>query len=119
MHGTVVSVRFGHGRQHAAVRVARPPGAVLLYRVSAPLGSRVRASVELPRVSVRLFAGTVRPADAESCSTLRRRTVCTVSIEWCPLPAGAWDVRVAKLGGPAGVVDVVLHVAVPPSARRA
>jgi hypothetical protein len=90
-----------------------PAGVILLYRVSAPRGSDIRASAQLPGVTVPLLITTA--AIDESCTERGLRVICTVGVEGCPLPAGTWRFRVEKLDGPAGNVKLWFQVGDPPS----
>jgi hypothetical protein len=91
-----------------------PAGVILLYRLSAPAGTRIEGTAQLPRLTVPLSIRTARSGPSSSCGVHRRRVVCTVGEEWCPTPAGTWRVHLLKLAGPAGDVTIRLHVGEPP-----
>ena len=44
-------------------------------------------------------------------------SLCTEQVKWCPFPAGRWDVRLQKLGGPPGDVTLWFVVGKPPPAK--
>jgi hypothetical protein len=58
---------------------------------------------------------TSKVGPASTCHVSESRVTCTVGEEWCPMPAGRWQVRLHKLGGPGGEVTVWFHVGQPPA----
>src|SRR5256714_14678921 len=101
-----VTLRFDRGRHSLPFRMHEPAGPIRLYRISAPWGSKLRVSAQLPRTTVplRIATGPIGPGSA--CTELRSRISYTVGQEGCPIPQGAWPLPVEKLSGPAG--DVVV-----------
>jgi hypothetical protein len=91
-----------------------PYGVILLYRLSAPLGTHILGITRLPSRSAPLAIGTPGRERTSDCHDDGTRVTCTVGEEWCPMPAGRWQVRLRKLGGPAGKVTVWFHVGQPP-----
>ncbi|MGN6378724.1 MAG: hypothetical protein ACTHNU_07210, partial [Gaiellales bacterium] len=45
-----VTFHLGSGRREATTRVQEPAGVILLYRIRAPLGTRINAWTQLPSV---------------------------------------------------------------------
>jgi hypothetical protein len=116
-HGDAQSatVHFEAGRQAASFRMHEPSGVILLYRISAPVGTEIEGSAQLPSVTVPLL---IRAEDAsESCTQAGARIICTVGEEWCPMPEGVWHFRLTKLAGPAGDVTLWFKVGPPPGQR--
>jgi hypothetical protein len=99
------TLHMHHGRQSLSFRLHQPTGVILLYRISAPRGADVHASVELPRITVPLRIGT-SGGPSGSCTDAAARVTCSVGEEGCPMPEGTWHVRVDKRAGAAG--DVIL-----------
>jgi hypothetical protein len=114
-----VTVHFAEGRQGARFTLTEPQGVVLLYRLSAPAGTDIHGSTQLPSISAPLQIGTSRPGPASSCRVHAARITCTVAEERCPMPAGTWHVRLHKLAGPAGDVTLWFRVGRPPAGRDA
>src|SRR2546423_13234855 len=54
------TIHFAGGRQSAALTMAEPDGVILLYRISAPVGARIRGTTQLPSTSAPLLIGTSR-----------------------------------------------------------
>lgn len=107
------TVRFGTGRQAVGFALREPAGVILLYRISAPAGTRVEGTTQLPATTVPLLIRTSRTGPNSSCSRHGRRVVCTVGEEGCPMPAGTWRVHLRKLAGPAGAVTIWFRVGDP------
>src|SRR5918912_4200796 len=76
------TLHFDRGRQSLSFRLDEPSGMIRLYRLVAPRGARIRASAQLPRITVPLWIAT-RPGP---CTNLGRRVSCTVGEEGCPMP---------------------------------
>ncbi len=108
-----VTVRFGGGAQTRSFRIRRPAGVILLYRIGAPAGVRIRATTRLPRVSAPLLIRTAAFAASSACAHRADRVICTVGEEACPMPGGTWVVTLAKLSGPAGAVTLRFRVGPP------
>jgi hypothetical protein len=108
------TLHFARGRRVLRFRLDEPSGVILLYRMSAPDGVRVRGSAQLPGITVplRIATGPIGPGSA--CVASPKRAVCTVGEEWCPMPAGTWRFRVEKLGGPEADVSLSFRVGQPP-----
>jgi hypothetical protein len=100
------TLHFDRGRQSLSFRLAEPPGTIRLYRLVAPGGARIRASAQLPRITVPLRIATPR----SSCTKLGTRVSCTVAEDGCPMPKGAWRFRVEKLAGPPGAVTLTFRI---------
>jgi hypothetical protein len=111
------TIHLGEGRQTASFRLPRPEGVILLYRISAPAGTNVRGYAQLPSVTVPLQIRTSRVGPSGGCTAIDDRIVCTVGMEWCPMPEGVWHFRVVKLAGPAGDVTITFKVGPPPGQR--
>jgi hypothetical protein len=109
-HREWASLHFHGGHQSLSFRLHQPAGVILLYRISAPRGTYVRAFTRLPKITVPLKIGT----RGNGCRAVGTRTVCTVGEEWCPMPEGVWHVRVDKISGPAGEVRLWFRVGSPP-----
>jgi hypothetical protein len=113
------TVQLGPGRDSAAFTIRRPQGEIVLYRIRAPRGARVRATTQIPGLTTRLAITTGRPSAVGSCRTTRSLVTCTTGEEGCPMPAATWHVRVWKLAGPAGNVTIWFRVGKPPSSEGA
>jgi hypothetical protein len=100
------TLHFDRGRQSLSFRLHQPSGTIRLYRLVAPRGARIRASAQLPRITVPLRIAT--PSSA--CSNFRTRVSCIVAEEGCPMPKGRWRFRVEKRAGPAGEVTLTFRV---------
>ena len=111
------TIHFAEGRQSAAVTMSEPDGVILLYRISAPVGARIRGTTQLPSITVPLVIGTFRVGPSSSCHVDASRVTCTVGEEWCPMPAGAWHLRLRKFAGPAGDVTVWFRLGQPPAKK--
>ena len=109
-----MTIHFDTGRQSRTFTMREPHGVILLYRIEAPAGARVRGTSQLPRVTVPLVIATSRTGASSSCHARAARITCTVGEEWCPMPAGVWRIRLHKLAGPAGNVTVWFRVGAPP-----
>jgi hypothetical protein len=108
------TVHFDEGRQALSFRLHEHGGVILLYRISAPRGVKVRGSARLPGVTVPLQIATVPTGPSSSCTKLGARVSCTVGEEWCPMPDGEWRFHIEKLAGPSGDVTVWFRVGKPP-----
>jgi hypothetical protein len=95
-------------------RMHEPRGVILLYRIQAPAGTRIRGTSQLPPLTVPLSIATSRVGPSSSCYTRAARITCTVGEEWCPMPAGVWRIRLHKLDGPPGPVTIWFRVGLPP-----
>lgn len=104
------TIRFGAGRQAVGFALQEPAGTILLYRISAPAGTRVEGTTQLPHLTVPLLIRTSRTGPSSSCSRHGPRLVCTVGEEGCPMPEGTWRVHLRKLAGPAGAVTIWFRV---------
>ncbi len=105
-----VVVRFGPGGATRAVWLHEPAGQIRLYRLRAPAGTRVRATVRLPGLTVPLEIDTRDNGPSGACARGTSQVFCTVSEEGCPMPAGRWRVRITKRAGPAGAVTLWFRV---------
>jgi hypothetical protein len=114
-NASTATVRFGGGHELRALVLNEPAGVILLYRISAPRGTDVRASVQIPGVTARLQIATPPTALPRSCTSRRSRVTCTVGEEWCPMPEATWRVRLEKRAGPAGDVILTFRVGNPPA----
>ena len=114
-----VTLHFDRGRQSLSFRMHEPAGVIRLYRISAPRWAKLRASAQLPRITVPLRIATGPIGPGRACTALRSRISCTVGEEGCPMPEGTWHFRVEKLAGPAGDVVVSFRVGDSPGQRTA
>src|SRR5438876_3439896 len=64
------TLHFHGGRQTLSVRLHEPAGEIQLYRMSAARGARVRASVQLPGITVPLRIATEPVGPSSSCVTV-------------------------------------------------
>jgi hypothetical protein len=102
------------GRQSFSFRLHEPAGTILLYRISAPRGARIRAFAQLPHVTVPLWIASGPAGPNGPCTNLAARISCTVGEEGCPMPEGTWHFQVEKRAGPAGDVIVWFRIGKPP-----
>jgi hypothetical protein len=112
-----VTIHFDAGRHSKAFRMHEPKGVILLYRIQAPTGTRIRGTSQLPPLTVPLVIATSGVGPASSCHTRGARLTCTVGEEWCPMPAGVWRIHLHKLDGPPGPVTIWFRVGPPPAQR--
>jgi hypothetical protein len=110
----VAIVHFGTGRGAASFRMREPAGVIRLYRIRAPRGIRLRATAQIPRLTVPLLIATSPAGPTSPCTVERQSTTCIVGEEWCPMPQTTWVFRVAKVGGPAGEIRLWFRVGPPP-----
>jgi hypothetical protein len=108
------TIHFGRARETRSFRLHEPAGVILLYRLRAPAGVRVRGTTQLPRLTVPLEIRTAPVGPSSACADRASKLICTVGEEWCPMPRGTWRVRLQKLAGPAGDVTLWFHVGTPP-----
>src|SRR2546421_5785568 len=73
-----VTLHFDRGRHSLPFRMHEPAGVILLYRISAPRGAKVRAYAQLPRITVPLRIATGPLGTSTGCTELRSRVSCTV-----------------------------------------
>jgi hypothetical protein len=113
------TIHLAQGRQRAAFTMRESGGVILLYRISAPIGTRIQGTTQLnpPFGSAPLRIATSRVGPSSRCHRTTARVTCTVSEAWCPLMAGDWHVHLRKLAGPPGNVTVWFHVGQPPTAQ--
>jgi hypothetical protein len=116
--GHSATVHLATGRQTASFALPEPNGVILLYRIRAPAGVRIRGTTQLPSISAPLEIATSPVGPSSGCRAGAARITCTVGEEWCPMPAGTWRVRLHKLGGPPGDVTIWFRVG-RPSAKQA
>jgi hypothetical protein len=107
------TLHLGSGRRVLRFRLREESGVILLYRLRAPRGVRVRGSGQIPGLTVPLLIATRPVGPSSSCVARGPRVVCTVGEEWCPMPRAAWHFRVEKLGGPPADVSVTFRVGTP------
>jgi hypothetical protein len=110
-HAYSVAASFGAGAETKTFALEEPAGVILLYRLSAPAGTEVAATVQWLHVTVPLRIATDSPG---ACSTAAGRTTCTVGEEWCPMNATTWRVRIEKRAGPPGEIRLWFRVGTPP-----
>src|SRR5438105_2049224 len=72
-HSQWAAIDLGNGRHTASFRLNEPSGVILLYRLSAPRGTRVCAFGRIPGITVWLKIGT----RGNGCATVKARTQCT------------------------------------------
>ncbi|HEX6701417.1 MAG TPA: hypothetical protein VF101_11870 [Gaiellaceae bacterium] len=114
-NASTATVHFGGGSELRRFVLREPPGVILVYRLSAPRAADVRATVQIPGVTVPLRIATRPTGPSSECTTSRSRVTCTVGEEWCPMPRAAWKVRLEKRAGPAGPVILTFRVGTPPA----
>jgi hypothetical protein len=106
-----VVIRTPRGSARAQVEIPEHGGVIRLFRVEAPAGSRVRVTSVIPGVA---GVSTSMPAaaddPAETCTRDSGALVCTQGEEWCPMPPATWLMRVRKLSGPAGRIQIAFVV---------
>jgi hypothetical protein len=107
-------LHFGDGRQALTFHMREPSGVILLYRLSAGPGVKVRATAQLNPYTVPLWIATTPTGPTSPCTALRGQVTCTVGEEWCPMPEGRWVFRVEKLAGPADDVTLWFRIGEPP-----
>jgi hypothetical protein len=112
------TLHFHAGRQSISFRLHEPAGVIDLYRISVLRGTKLRASVQWPRVTAPLRIATRPAGPSSSCRRTETRVVCTVGEEGCPMNEATWTVRVEKLAGPAGDATLTFRVRKPPSWGR-
>ena len=115
---STVAFKLGRGHATAAAELDEPSGVILLYRLQAPLGTRARATIQLPSVSAPLAIATTPVGPSSWCRTGRAGVTCIVGEEGCPMPAGRWRVLITKLSGPPGDVTIRFRVGTPPGDAR-
>jgi hypothetical protein len=108
------TIQFDAGPQTASFELAEPEGVILLYRVSAPAGVKLRSFARLPSITVPLLISTNRVGPNTGCRTSSGRVVCITGEEWCPMPPGVWEFRIVKTAGQAGNVTLTFNVGQPP-----
>jgi hypothetical protein len=113
------TIHFGRGRESSTFTMREPRGVILLYRVRAPVGIRVRGTSRLGPVSAPLPIATSRVGPSSSCHVRGARITCTTGDERCPMPAGSWRIRLDKLAGPAGDVTIWFRVGAPSAVQAA
>jgi hypothetical protein len=113
----VATIHFRGGHETRSFRMREPAGVILLYRISAPGGARIRGSAQLRPLTAPLQIRTFPFSPSSACAHRASRLICTVGEEWCPLPGGTWVVRLQKLSGPPGDVTLRLRVGTPPRRR--
>jgi len=114
-NASTAAVRFGSGHASRVLLLHEPPGVIVLYRISAPRGADVRASVQIPGVTVPLRIATPPTGLQRSCRARGSRVTCTVGEEWCPMPEATWRVRLEKRAGPPGDVILTFRAGNPPA----
>jgi hypothetical protein len=119
LHSNAVTVRLGPGRDSAALTVRRPQGEITLYRIRAPEGARVQATVQIPGLTTRLAITTAAASPTGACHAVRGFRTCTNGEEGCPMPVATWHVVVRKLAGAAGDVTIWFRVGKPPAVTAA
>ena len=80
---------------------------ILLLRVVAPAGTRVRVTGTMPAVAG-VSVSVPRPQfdPAETCTSHGGSVACVQGEEACPMPPATWHFRVRKISGPAGRIRV-------------
>jgi hypothetical protein len=105
-HRTVV-VRTRAGAARARADIAEPAGVIRLFRVVVPAGTRVRVTAVIPGIAgVATSVPAFRSDPSETCDAGARVITCVQGVQWCPMPAAVWHIRVRKLAGPAGRVRI-------------
>ena len=115
-HSDALTVHLGAGRAGAAFTIHRPQGEIILYEIRAPVGARVRATVQIRGLTTRLAITTGAPSDTGACHTAGGLLTCSTGEEGCPMPVAAWHVDVRKLAGPPGDVTIWFRTGQPAAA---
>jgi hypothetical protein len=105
-HEGFVELRSGAAQHRFTLR--RPPGVVLLFRLTLPRGTRAYLTGRLGSI-----AGVGMSTAAADCRPLSETLVCEQMVGWCPLPRGTWSFRLHKLSGPAGTARLEFRVGQP------
>lgn len=107
------SVSFGSGRQSVTLELHEPEGVILLYRVTAPIGTRLEGFMQLPSVSAPLLIQAAPRESFFSCHTGKMEVTCTAHEESCPMPAGTWRMQLHKITGPPADVTIRFKIGRP------
>lgn len=106
---TPTVIRLDEGSQRLRLMLRRPPGVVLLLRLTLPRETHAYLTGRIGSV-----AGVGISTETSDCRERGASLVCEQQVEWCPLPRGTWGFRLHKLDGPAGVARLEFSVGSPP-----
>lgn len=85
--------------------LSAPSGAIRLFRVTVPHGTRATLTGTIPSVAgIGISAPSPRDDSGNTCRRHGAVDVCTQAEEACPMPAATWHFRLHKLAGPAGEI---------------
>jgi hypothetical protein len=99
------AVALPAGAAARAFLVSEPRGVVRVLRLTVPHGLRVSLTARIAGAGVGIATQTA------DCRRRGAVDVCDQAVEWCPLPAAVWRLRVRKSYGPAARVVVAFLVA--------
>jgi hypothetical protein len=102
-------VELGAGVERHRFTLRRPPGVVLLFRLTLPRGTRAYLTGRIGSV-----AGVGLSTASAACRPRGDSLVCEQAVGWCPLPRGTWAFKLHKLSGPAGSARLEFRVGQPP-----
>ena len=106
----------GSAERHFTMR--EPADVMLLTRITVPFGVHAYVDSRIPNVGgTRFQTAGDRPDPALSCRPDGASDICTQSQEWCPMPAGLWQMHLVKTGGSAGEIRVDFVVGPPPASE--
>jgi hypothetical protein len=98
------AVALGAGPAARRFLISEPAGVVRRLRLTVPHGVRVALTARIPSAGVGVATWRA------SCRRRGAVDVCDQAVEWCPLPAAVWRIRVRKDGGPPARVVVAFVV---------
>jgi hypothetical protein len=103
--------RVGRAPRQVQFLASEPLGVVLLLRLTVPHGTWAAAVGRIPHL-----AGVAISTDRRSnCRRNGPVDICTQPVEWCPIPAAAWQFVLRKRAGPPGQIRLDFVVGSPPS----
>jgi len=115
---TTRTFRLGTGRATRTFTFRERGGVILLNQLSVQHGVRAFVEASIPHLAgAEVWSWSSRNRPASSCRRHGAFDICTQSEEWCPMPPASWQVRLVKLGGPAGPIRFEYIVAEPPTRR--
>ena len=99
IHGssTTRTIDLIRGEQTVRFQLRRRAGVVLRFRLTLPAGTQARLTGRISGV-----AGVAMSTSSADCRSTVGKTICTQSVEWCPLPAGTWRFQTPDTGWAGG-----------------